>query len=119
MSFKVKRVGRGRRTYRRLRGLRQSKLASSLPFARVAPGDQKCMRIYDIVCRSLETNDDGPPGSGLSIFFRLMKEVSTLFIRHWLGYQLTREDNRLVPEDEWEQACRWLKLNESECLGGM
>lgn len=53
------------------------------------------------------------------MFCRLVKEVSLLLIRHWLGYQLTREDNQLAPEDEWEQACRWLKLNEIECLGGI
>lgn len=63
--------------------------------------------------------NDAPPRNTLVTFYSLLKETGRLVARHVFGYEiLHEEDNRLVAEDEWEQACRWLKLNEMQCLGG-
>ncbi|KAI9493541.1 hypothetical protein BDB00DRAFT_956798 [Zychaea mexicana] len=117
-SLNVKRVPRAKRVATRKR-IQTSTAAVSSAIGSITPGDQKCFRIYDIIARSLEMNEDGPPRTSLGYLFQTAKEGARLISRQAFGYEiLYDEDDQLVPEDEWEQVCRWIKLNEIECLGG-
>ncbi|KAI9316409.1 hypothetical protein BX666DRAFT_1950319 [Dichotomocladium elegans] len=118
-SFNIKRVSRTKRiaSHKRISTLKSNaNVASTLAFT---PGDQKCFQIYDILVKTLEANDDGPPRTALGSVIRTMKEICRFISRHVLEYEiLYNEDDQLIPEDEWERACHWIKLNEIECLGG-
>ncbi|KAI8145394.1 hypothetical protein BJV82DRAFT_666654 [Fennellomyces sp. T-0311] len=118
LSLNVKRVPRAKRVASRKR-IQLSNAAVASAIGSITPGDQKCLRIYDIIVRSLELNEDGPPRSAASYLAQTAKEAARLISRQAFGYEiLYNEDDRLVPEDEWEQICQWIKLNEIECLGG-
>ncbi|KAI9251546.1 hypothetical protein BY458DRAFT_463534 [Sporodiniella umbellata] len=86
----------------------------------ITPGDQKCMQIYNMLSKSLEKNSASKAlpqkSSSLLFYLALLKEFARFGFRHWLGYEIFYED--LAPQEEWVQACKWIKLNEVECLGG-
>ena len=114
----VKRVSRAKRVATRKR-VQISNTAVSSAIGSITPGDQKCFRIYDIIVRSLEMNEDGPPRTFIGYLLQITKEAARLISRQAFGYEiLYDEDDQLVLEDEWEQVCKWIKLNEIECLGG-
>ncbi|OBZ90393.1 hypothetical protein A0J61_01562 [Choanephora cucurbitarum] len=96
----------------------------------LTPGDQKCMQMYNILAKSLETDNaqhhkisnstvfpqkDKRP---ITLFLALAKEAAQYISRHWLGYEIFYSDQDLSPQEQWVQACKWIKLNEIECLGG-
>ncbi|KAI7847901.1 hypothetical protein BDC45DRAFT_575346 [Circinella umbellata] len=117
-SFNVKRVSRAKRVATRKR-VQISNTAVSSAIGAITPGDQKCFRIYDIIVRSLEMNEDGPPRTWIGYVLQITKEAARLISRQAFGYEiLYDEEDQLVLEDEWEQVCKWIKLNEIECLGG-
>ncbi|KAI9267915.1 hypothetical protein BDA99DRAFT_558116 [Phascolomyces articulosus] len=117
-SLNVKRVPRAKRVATRKR-IQISNAAVSSAIGSITPGDQKCFRIYDILVRSLEMNEDGPPRTSIGYLLQTTKEAARLISRQAFGYEiLYDEDDQLVLEDEWEQVCNWIKLNEIECLGG-
>ncbi|KAG0761186.1 hypothetical protein G6F60_007757 [Rhizopus arrhizus] len=102
-SFKLKRVNRARRF-------------SSHPVSRqetrhMTPGDLKCRQMYAILNRS----DRLLPHNALSTLLCLLKEMVRLFSHHSMGYDVLYQD--LSTEEEWTQAFRWIKLNETLCLG--
>lgn len=92
----------------------------------LTPGDQKCMQIYTILVKSLESeqhtlNHTILPQkhyNSFGFFFILGKEIVRFVSRHWLGYEILYDDQNLTPQEQWVQACKWIKLNEVECLGG-
>ncbi|KAG0171615.1 hypothetical protein DFQ28_000682 [Apophysomyces sp. BC1034] len=117
-AFKVRRVPRSKRTALRKRRL-PAKSNATVPSLLVTPGDQKCMQIYDILVKSLEHNGDAPPRSTAGSLLPLFKESARLFSRHIFGYEIFyAAETQLTPQEEWGQVCKWIKLNEVECLGG-
>ncbi|CEP08383.1 hypothetical protein [Parasitella parasitica] len=126
-GFKVKKVGKKSRTASAdnktsLQGNMASHVTS------LTPGDQKCMQIYSILATSLE-NDAATRSqkesvfpqkhkSALGFYVALVKEIARFVSRHWLGYEILYDDQDLSHQDQWVQACKWIKLNEVECLGG-
>lgn len=118
-SLNVRRVSRSKRlaSHKRTSTLKSSHIASTPAFT---PGDQKCFHIYDIIVKMLESSEDGPPRTTTGYVIQALKEASRFIARHTFGYEIlyNEEEERLIPEDEWEQAYRWIKLNEIECLGG-
>lgn len=111
MSYRVKRVPRRRRMFRKS----GAALAAASSANAVSPGDQKCTEVYRILVRQLaQEHDDGLPLSMLPIHVAM--ELFRLAGRHMFGYEVY--DERRDPQDEWEQACYWLKLCEIQILGG-
>lgn len=93
----------------------------------LTPGDQKCMKIYNILVKSLENDQVSrkkksmirPQQSGFGFYVALIKEIARFVSRHWLGYEiLYDEQDLLTPQEQWVEVCKWIKLNEVECLGG-
>ncbi|KAI8640185.1 hypothetical protein BD408DRAFT_420267 [Parasitella parasitica] len=94
----------------------------------LTPGDQKCMQIYSILVKSLESDATGRSHkesvlpqkykSTVGFYVALVKEIARFVSRHWLGYEILYDDQDLGPQEQWVQACKWIKLNEVECLGG-
>ncbi|KAI8061531.1 uncharacterized protein B0P05DRAFT_557396 [Gilbertella persicaria] len=92
----------------------------------LTPGDQKCMQIYNILVSSLEKSRSNKSGTvfpqkdknPLRLYSALFKEIARFVCRHWLGYEILYDDQNLTPQEQWVQACKWIKLNEVECLGG-
>ncbi|KAG1171284.1 hypothetical protein G6F70_006228 [Rhizopus microsporus] len=92
----------------------------------LTPGDQKCMQIYNILAKSLENDSNNRKravfpqkrGSTVSLCLSLCKEIARFISRHWLGYEILYDDHDLAPQEQWIQTCKWIKLNEVECLGG-
>lgn len=92
----------------------------------LTPGDQKCMQIYSILAKSLETDHTRlykttafPQQRSLAaLYFALAKEATQYMARHLFGYEVFYDEQDLSPQEQWVQACKWIKLNEIECLGG-
>ncbi|GAN03067.1 hypothetical protein MAM1_0033c02518 [Mucor ambiguus] len=126
-GFKVKRVNKKSRTVSpENKSSLNGNIASHV--TSLTPGDQKCMQIYNILVKSLE-NDEVSKfqkqsvlpqkyKSTLGFYITLGKEIARFVSRHWLGYEILYNDNNLTPQEQWVQACKWIKLNEVECLGG-
>jgi hypothetical protein len=86
------------------------------------------MQIYSILVKSLESDQankhrksDVFPHkhkSSFGFYIALGKEIVRFVSRHWLGYEVLYDDQDLTPQEQWVQACKWIKLNEVECLGG-
>lgn len=107
-SLKLKRVSKSKRSI-----VTRKDSATST----VTPGDLKCRQIYTILEKSIE-QDQLPQGT-LATLLPLCKETLRIFCHHVLGYDIMYVDPRYsTPEEEWGQVCRWLKLNETACLGG-
>lgn len=129
--IKVKRVGKKYKTIvtnvtptkSSLNGNISTHTTSSL-----TPGDQKCMQIYSILAKSLENDPHTSKYtvhpqkyySTLGFYLALGKEMARFVSRHWLGYEILYDHHQedLTPQEQWVQACKWIKLNEVECLGG-
>lgn len=77
----------------------------------MTPGDLKCRQMYAILNRS----DQLLPHNAISTFLCLLKEMVRLLAHHSMGYDVLYQD--LSTEEEWTQAFRWIKLNETLCLG--
>ncbi|KAG0172836.1 hypothetical protein DFQ28_009798 [Apophysomyces sp. BC1034] len=122
ISFKVKRVQKPRRTttsHKRVPlGVMMSRpMASTV--GTVTPGDQKCMQIYNILVNSLDDDNDAPPQSTTGLAAGLMKESARFVARHMFGYDILYDsESQRSPQEEWARVCKWIKLNEVECLGG-
>jgi hypothetical protein len=92
----------------------------------LTPGDQKCMQIYTILVKSLANDKNSSKHTvlpqqhlgTLGFYFALGKEIARFVSRHWLGYEVFYDYQDLTPQEQWVQACKWIKLNEVECLGG-
>lgn len=92
----------------------------------LTPGDQKCMQIYTILVNSLENEQHTSSHTilpqkhynKLGFSYVLGKEIVRFVTRHWLGYEILYDDQNLTPQEQWVQVCKWIKLNEVECLGG-
>ncbi|CAO3657556.1 unnamed protein product [Mucor hiemalis] len=84
----------------------------------VTPGDLKCRQIYSILEKSLSADDDEVPQGGLSLVLPFCKEAARIFSHHILGYDIMYTQDFNSPEEEWGQVCKWIKLNETSCLGG-
>lgn len=86
------------------------------------------MQIYSILVKSLESDHANKHRkasvfphkhkSAFGFYVALGKEVLRFVSRHWLGYEILYDDQDLTPQEQWVQACKWIKLNEVECLGG-
>lgn len=120
--IKVKRVGKNR-------SKDTWSLDSDMPSTVTAltPGEQKCMQIYNILSKSLESDQRkiNPHTvvfpqklNNFSFYCSLAKEIARFCSRHWLGYEIFYDEQDLTPQEQWVQACKWIKLNEVECLGG-
>ncbi|KAG1377628.1 hypothetical protein G6F61_006561 [Rhizopus arrhizus] len=116
-GIKVKSVNKKART--------KSSLSGNIGthFTSLTPGDQKCMQIYSILAKSLENEPNNKAvlykNHTISFYLALSKEIARFVSRHWLGFEiLYDDDNALAPQEQWVQACKWIKLNEVECLGG-
>jgi hypothetical protein len=126
-SFKIKRVNKKIRT---MSGENKSTLDGNIAshVTSLTPGDQKCMQIYNILVKSLESDQANKHRkasvfphkhkSAFGFYVALGKEVVRFVSRHWLGYEVLYDDQDLTPQEQWVQACKWIKLNEVECLGG-
>lgn len=69
------------------------------------PGDLKSRHIYTIL-----NNNTVPEYNTL---FPFCKELVRFFCHHVLGY-----DIMYGPEEEYANVCKWIKLNETRCIGG-
>ena len=108
-SLKLKRVNKAKR-------LVVSRRDSGA--AAYTPGDLKCKQIYTILDKSLGHDEDEVP-QGLAIVFPFCKEAARIFSHHVLGYDIMYSENEdATPEEEWGRVCKWVKLNETACLGG-
>ncbi|RCI01011.1 hypothetical protein CU097_015208 [Rhizopus azygosporus] len=106
-SLKLKRVNPARRL--------ASNYVHRKEVNNVTPGDLKCRQMYSIL------NQSGRllPRDTIVTIFCLLKETLRLFAHHVLGYDILYGDHDLLtPEEEWGQVCKWIKLNETLCLGG-
>lgn len=126
-GFKVKRVNKKSRTASpENKSSLNGNIASHV--TSLTPGDQKCMQIYNILVKSLENDEISKSQkqsvlpqkhkSTLGFYITLGKEIARFVSRHWLGYEILYDDKDLTPQEQWVQACKWIKLNEVECLGG-
>lgn len=107
-SLKLKRVNRSKRVVIPSR--------KEITSNSVTPGDLKCRQIYSILEKSL-TIDELP--HGVSLILPLCKEMARIFSHHVLGYDIMYGENDFGSiEEEWGQVCKWIKLNETACLGG-
>lgn len=126
-GFKVKKVNKKSRT---ISTENKSSLNGNIAshVTSLTPGDQKCMQIYNILVKSLESDGISKSQkqsvlpqkhkSTFGFYVSLGKEVARFVSRHWLGYEILYDDRDLTPQEQWVQACKWIKLNEIECLGG-
>ncbi|KAG2203023.1 hypothetical protein INT47_013239 [Mucor saturninus] len=122
--IKVKKVNKKSRTRADSRSSLNGNIASHL--TPLTPGDQKCMQIYTILVKSLENEQHTYSNTILpqkhynafGFFYVLGKEIVRFVSRHWLGYEILYDDQNLTPQEQWVQVCKWIKLNEVECLGG-
>lgn len=126
-GFKIKKVNKKSRTAStENKSSLNGNIASHV--TSLTPGDQKCMQIYNILVKSLE-NDSISKSQKQSVlpqkhkstfgfYVFLGKEIARFVSRHWLGYEILYDDRDLTPQEQWVQACKWIKLNEIECLGG-
>lgn len=84
------------------------------------------MQIYSILVKSLENDEHTSKFTvlpqkhynSLGFYAALGKEIARFVSRHWLGYEIFCDDVDLTPQEQWVQVCKWIKLNEVECLGG-
>lgn len=111
-SLKLKRVQKFRRT--------TSSTQKEILNSTVTPGDLKCRQVYALLEKSIRSQDDDDlPSNSFSLFFCLLGEISRIFSRHVLGYEIMYGDRDDVsPEEEWTKVCKWIKLNEARCVGG-
>ncbi|KAF7729892.1 hypothetical protein EC973_003626 [Apophysomyces ossiformis] len=121
-SFKVKRVQRPRRPGAPRKNIPLGTMMSrpmASAMGTLTPGDQKCMQIYDILVQSLDDDNDIPPQTTTALISSLTKEAARWVARHMFGYDILYDsDSQLSPQEEWAKVCKWVKLNEVECLGG-
>lgn len=111
-SLKLKRVNRRKRAI-------VSSPRKEISNNSATPGDLKCRQIYSILDKSLRHDDDELPQGALALAFLLLKESARIFSHHFLGYDIMYQDHDFSsPEEEWGQVCKWIKLNETFCLGG-
>jgi hypothetical protein len=87
------------------------------------PGELKSKQIYAILDKSIrfgqQAGDEDVSTSTLGMIIPLMKESARIFSHHVLGYDIMYGDNEgSTPEEEWGQVCKWIKLNETKCVGG-
>lgn len=121
--FKVKKVGKKSKSSSKKACL-NGNVASNV--TSLTPGDQKCMQIYSILVKSLENDEHTSKFTvlpqkhynALGFYASLGKEIARFVSRHWLGYEIFCDDADLTPQEQWVQVCKWIKLNEVECLGG-
>lgn len=115
-SLKLKRVNRSKRSI--TTSPRRDVLNNT-----ATPGELKCKQIYAILDKSIrfgqQAGDEDVPTSILATIVPLMKESARVFSHHILGYDIMYGDNEdNTPEEEWGQVCKWIKLNETKCVGG-
>lgn len=85
----------------------------------MTPGDLKCRQIYSILEKSVSNQDQDMPHSITSTLFPLFKETARIFSHHVLGYDIMYDNHEnMTPEEDWAQVCKWIKLNETRCVGG-
>ncbi|KAI9354929.1 hypothetical protein BD770DRAFT_346894 [Pilaira anomala] len=105
-SLKLKRVSRSKRAQV------TSRKESTTP---LTPGDLRSRQIYRILEQSMD-DQEAIPTTFLSTLFPLIQESVRMFCHHVLGYDIMYlEDSS---EQEWAKVCKWIKLNETICLGG-
>ncbi|KAI8977930.1 hypothetical protein BDB01DRAFT_291415 [Pilobolus umbonatus] len=114
-KFKIKRVKKFRTGTNKVSSL-NANMTSTV--TSLTPGDQKCMQIYHILVKSLETDSPSRRSVLPAKPYLIMKEVARFVSRHWLGYEILYDDQDCTPQEHWVQTCKWIKLNEVECLGG-
>jgi hypothetical protein len=112
-SLKLKRVSRSKRAV-------ASSPRKEISNSALTPGDLKCRQIYSILEKSISNQEDQDfPRSAISTFFPLLKETARIFSHHILGYDIMYDNHgNTTPEEEWSQVCKWIKLNETSCVGG-
>lgn len=110
-SLKLKRVSRSKRTT-------VTSSRKDITSATVTPGLLKCRQIYTILDKSLRQDNDELPQGTLATILPLCKETLRIFSHHVLGYDIMYGDHQLTAEEEFGQVCKWIKLNETTCLGG-
>jgi hypothetical protein len=112
-SLKLKRVSRSKRII-------TSSPRKEISNSAMTPGDLKCRQIYSILERSISNQEDQDlPRSAASTLFPLFKESARIFSHHVLGYDIMYDNHEnSTPEEEWGQVCKWIKLNETRCVGG-
>jgi hypothetical protein len=111
-SLKLKRVNRSKRST--ITSPRKEITNNS-----ATPGDLKCRQIYSILDKSLRHDDDELPQGTLASLLPLCKETARIFSHHFFGYDIIYGDHDFSsPKEEWGQVCKWIKLNETACLGG-
>ncbi|CEP14595.1 hypothetical protein [Parasitella parasitica] len=89
----------------------------------VTPGELKCRQIYAILDKSIrygqQPGDEDVSNSTLGTIVPLLKETARIFSHHVLGYDIMYGNNEhCTVEEEWGQVCKWVKLNETRCIGG-
>ncbi|GAA5794881.1 hypothetical protein HPULCUR_000229 [Helicostylum pulchrum] len=122
--IKVRRVNKKTRTATSNKSSLNGNLAAHV--TPLTPGDQKCKQIYTILVKSLENEPHTKRHtilpqkhySRIAFYILLVKEIIRFISRHWLGYEILYDDQNVTPQEQWVQACKWIKLNEVECLGG-
>lgn len=110
-SLKLKRVTRSKRST--VTSSRKDSTSNT-----VTPGLLKCRQIYTILDKSLRQDNDELPQGTLATILPLCKETLRIFSHHVLGYDIMYGDEQLTVEEEFGQVCKWIKLNETICLGG-
>ncbi|RCI05298.1 hypothetical protein CU098_010773 [Rhizopus stolonifer] len=112
-SLKLKRVQRARRS---ISSSSQKETLNNV----VTPGDLKNRQMYTILEKSIKSHpDDYLPSASFGLYFSLFKECARIFSRHVLGYEIMYGDqDDIAPEEEWGKVCKWIKLNETRCVGG-
>ncbi|KAL0084914.1 helix-loop-helix DNA-binding domain-containing transcription factor [Phycomyces blakesleeanus] len=123
-AFKVKRTANPKRVSPRKRNSFKSSAASATTASvaaedQLTPGDKKCKQIYRILIESLNQDNESLPQTTPKILSNILKESICLFSRHALGYEILYDRHAQDgPQEEWARVCKWIKLNEIECLGG-
>ncbi|KAI9487376.1 MAG: hypothetical protein EXX96DRAFT_605344 [Benjaminiella poitrasii] len=110
-AFKLKRVNRTKRV-----SVPRKELANNT----VTPGELKSRQVHNILEQSISHQEgDYVPESILTTILPLCKEATRIFSHHILGYDIMYgENDDKSPEEEWGQVCKWIKLNETKCVGG-
>ncbi|KAI9031646.1 hypothetical protein CLU79DRAFT_785075 [Phycomyces nitens] len=121
-AFKVKRTANPKRASLRKRASLKASASPVAPTAeddQLTPGDKKCQQIYRILIESLAQSKESLPETTPKILSNILKESVCLFSRHALGYEILYDRHAQDgPQEEWARVCKWIKLNEIECLGG-
>lgn len=112
-SLKLKRVNKAKRA---ITISPRKEISNSV----ATPGELKNRHICNLLEKSIRFEDeDSLPDNTLTLIFPLIKETVRIFSHHFLGYDIMYGDsNRRTAEEEWARVCKWIKLNETRCVGG-